>query len=140
MDAHLLPGFGGKITVTIATDDAVAEVFSDVIDCSRAAQMVIAARSQTGGGAFSLQVYQSFDTVNFIALGAPITAINAPVKFDVTDGPHGLIKFGLTFDDSDSASDLDSSSSLDSSEDPTQEVLSTEVTVEVIGWPVQMVN
>lgn len=131
----LLPGFGGKVTLTLEVEDALASpVESDVIDCSPVAMLSFKVKSQTLGGAFSVQPKQSFDGVNWNDLGSPIIATGVFTKYDLTAGPFGLLRFDATFDDSDSAPSPTSSNPSPTWDGP----FTSEIVIEVIGWEAQI--
>lgn len=135
MDHTLMPGFGGKVRLTVRALDAAPEAtISDVIDCSRCAVNTYTVVSQTEGGAFSVQAKESFDGVNWSNVGGAITAVGQRGKRQLTGGPFGLLRFDVTFDDSDSAESPSSSS--DSV--PVFVPATTEIVIDVLGWPIEL--
>jgi hypothetical protein len=84
-DRLLNPGFGGRQTIVLAVNDD-----SDVFDMSRCDSFAAQLTAETGST--SCQLEQSFDGVNWVSLGAALTVVGTTLKFDITDGPHGLIR------------------------------------------------
>jgi hypothetical protein len=86
---HLLPGFGGRQTITLLVNDD-----SDIFDLSLCEAFAVQMTAETGST--SVQIEQSFDGVNWVALGAAITVVGTTQKYDITDKPHGLIRLNGT--------------------------------------------
>jgi hypothetical protein len=105
----LLPGFGGAVDVTLTAGETSVH-----FDMSRCAQFALQMKSETGTA--SVQAQQSFDGLNWANLGAAFTSAGATLKFDITDGPHGLIRFVQT------AAAMNGS------------------VMRIVGWPIQGVN
>lgn len=91
----LLPGMGGKYTSENLTDtDTVA---ADTIDCSRCASVAIQTIAVSGSPAGTIQMEQSFDGTNWVTYGSTLdVSANNVGRFDITDGPIGLLRINPT--------------------------------------------
>jgi hypothetical protein len=85
----LLPGFGGRTTITLSDTET-----SDSFDMSMCESFAVVLTDETGTS--SVQMQQSFDGVKWASLGAALATEGDTQKYDVTDGPHGLIRFDQT--------------------------------------------
>lgn len=128
----LQPGFGGRFRYAFQVpQETVAHVGEFGLDLSRCAQWAL---QVTGveGDAISVQVQQSFNGTHWANLGSAITlnAAGAVRLFDITDGPHGFIRFVFTNTE-------DSSWSASSSSDEAPSQPDDEITLTVVGYPMQ---
>jgi len=85
----LLPGFGGRTTITLSDTEN-----SDTFDMSMCESFAVTLTDETGTS--SVQMKQSFDGVTWTSLGAALAAEGDVQKYDITDGPHGLLRFDQT--------------------------------------------
>jgi hypothetical protein len=85
----LLPGFGGRTTITLSDTDT-----SDTYDMSLCESFAAVLTDETGTS--SVQPEQSFDGANWATLGSALASEGNTLKQDHTDGPHGLIRFVQT--------------------------------------------
>jgi hypothetical protein len=123
----LLPGMGGRATQTVAVTENEAASYSEPLDLSRCAQFAVQVTQFNSEAELTLQVQQSFDNTNWANLGIAIVVVEGDVfRFDVTDGPFGLIRYELTSEVSDASSS--------SSHDADNVVLTT------TGYPMQGSN
>ena len=85
----LLPGFGGKYQISLSNTQT-----SGAIDMSRCSQFAVGLTSEVGANSGQLQ--QSFDGATWTNLGAAMANAGTFIKYDLTDGPHGLVRIVQT--------------------------------------------
>lgn len=118
---HLLPGYGGKYTSETLNESSTTG--ADTIDLSRCAQFMAQVIYVSGTPAGTLTMTNSVDGTNFVPLGSAIdvstvtSTTSAISRYDVTDGPFGVIRI-----------------------DATSMTGTGAVTVQIVGWPVQAYN
>lgn len=105
MTNTLLPGFGGRVTLTVDVVENEAATITDALDASKCAQLAVQLTTYDSEAALSVQAQQTFDGVNWADYGSSQVMEEGDVlRFDPTDGPIGVIRFKLTAEVSDASS------------------------------------
>lgn len=96
---------GGRTAITISVTNDAAAVFTDALDVSKCGQFAVQLTSWNGAESLIVQVQQSFDSITWADYGSAENVDQGGVlRFDITSGPLGLIRFELTTDESAGAS------------------------------------
>lgn len=98
----LLPGFGGRYANTFSVTEG-SNATSDELDMSRCAEGAVEVTTYAPVSAtqLTLQPEQSFDGTNFASFGSPVviaagSAVGTIIRFEVTDGPLGILRVKAT--------------------------------------------
>lgn len=127
----LLPGFGGRVEQIAAVTEEAAAVETDPLDLSRCAQFAMQIKDSDvpANAVLTVQVKQSFDGVNYADLGSPTVMEEGDIlRFPITNGPFGLIKYALSSTAGSSSDSSDASPTADN------------VTIVTVGYPAQWSN
>lgn len=95
----LLPGMGGRATLSLALTSGGAAAVTDELDCSRCAQIAAQVTTWTSGN-LSVRWSQSIDGTNFAFLGtATVMVVGDIIRLPITSGPFGIMRLSVTSSD-----------------------------------------